>query len=84
VKLGNAFILMHFEFCPFFSLTHGLCDDEEESSQLGFSSLFVLVFLVYMSAIKVYLKGEEVQCLKEETFEGKCINRKRVRYLKFI
>jgi hypothetical protein len=29
-----------------------------------------------MSAIKVYLKGEEVQCLKEEAFEGMCINRK--------
>ncbi len=47
-----------------------------ESSQLGFSSLFLLFFLVCMSAIKVYLKGEEVQCLKEEAFEGRCINRK--------
>jgi hypothetical protein len=45
-----------------------------KSSQLGFSSLFVLVFLVYM---KVYFKGEEVQYLKEEAFEGMCINRKR-------
>lgn len=34
-----------------------------ENNQLGFSSLFKLVFLICMNAIKVCLKGE-VQCLK--------------------
>jgi hypothetical protein len=47
-----------------------------ENTQLGISSLFVLVLLMCMSAIKVYLMGEEVQCLKEEAFKGMCINRK--------